>query len=169
MEEIKYNKELLYKLESMCARDGLSKANKKDIAAKVLKISSQNFYEYRKRKSIPIKHIIPYCLDNHINLNWVLDSRSSLLHEIEMTKHIKRWTKCRKSLLVRIISNEEDNDDCKKLASFARYNTSNLKTDEDIYNFFFPSDRLSFDLRIKVKLWIFISFLAGLILGILIN
>ncbi|NVJ52458.1 MAG: hypothetical protein HWD90_02095 [Campylobacteraceae bacterium] len=162
MEEYKFNKELLYKLESIYARDGLTKVNEKDIA-KAMGMSPEHFSRYKKEKRIPYKYLIPFCMDNHININWILYTNSNLLYEIENTQNIKIWSECRQNLLSRIRGKYTKG--CEKVQTFHSYNTEYFETDKDIYNFFYNKNKSSCKSKYKIIFLILLSFVLGYLIG----
>lgn len=164
MEKYKFNKELLYKLESIYARDGLTKVNEKDIA-KAMGMSPEQFSRNKKEKKIPYQYLIPFCMNNFININWVLDTDSNLFHEIENTQNAKKWTLCRQNLLNRIRGKYTLTKDCEKVQIFHSYNSDELKTDKDIYDFFYSKNKISCNTKYKIIILLLIAFLLGYLFG----
>lgn len=162
MEEYKFNKELIHKLESIYARDGLTKVNEKSIA-QAMGIAPEQFSRYKKEKKIPYKYLIPFCMDNHININWVLDTNSNLIFEIENTQNVKNWTNCRQNLLNRIRGQYTKN--CEKVQIFHSYNSEYFETDKDIYDFFYDKYKPSCKSKYKILFLILLSFFFGYIIG----
>lgn len=164
MSEPKFNKELLYKLKAMYAKDGLTKVEEKEIA-KAIGMSAVQFSRDKNTGRIPYKYLIPYCLDNNVNINWLLDSNSNLLYEIENTMYLKRWTECRKNYLQKLIGKYQLDNDCEKVKVFHRHNTKNLKTDLDIYNFFYDKDKVPCKYKYKIVFVLLFAFLIGYLIG----
>lgn len=100
MRELKFTKALMYKLESIYAENGKTSVNAQDIA-KDMGMSPSHFSQYRQEKKIPYKYLLPYCLDKHVNINWVLDSNASFALEEVFTKYVKKWTMCRSDIVGR--------------------------------------------------------------------
>jgi hypothetical protein len=162
METYKFNRELLYKLESIYARDGLTKVNDKDIA-EAMGMMPEQFSRYKKENRVPYKYLIPFCMDNNININWILDTNSNLLYEIENTQNVKIWSDCRKNLLNRLRGKYTNN--CGKVQTFHSYNSDYFETDKDIYNFFYNKYKPLCKEKYKIIFLTLLSFLIGYIIG----
>ncbi|PHO10788.1 hypothetical protein CPG37_02790 [Malaciobacter canalis] len=162
MRDIKFNNELIYKLESIYAQDGLTKVDEKDIA-KAMGMSPSQFSRDKNNDQVPYKYLIPYCLDKEVDINWILDSNINSLYIIEHTSFIKKWTRCRSNLLARIRG--KYNKDCEKRDVFLNRKSKENETEQDIYNYYNLSKTFLGKYEFRIVLWIIIAFFIGCLLG----
>lgn len=184
MQEIKFTKELLYKLQSIYAKDGLTKVYDKDIA-KALGMSPAQFSESKKNGKIPLKYIIPYCIKNNVSVNWVFDSSRTLCNFKESTQYLIDWTECRADFLSRIkgklsgkcdpvqtitlkspLKAEITEKEYEKLLKFLKKKDCNSDLNIDFFSSNYERTRLSrYGNFITCLLWIIISGVIGFYLG----
>lgn len=159
MEEYKFNKTLLTKLESIYAKDGFTPVNEKDIA-KAMGMSAQVFSKNKKNKRIPYRYLIPYCLHNNVNINWVIDSDFPLIDEAENTQKVKEWTKSRQCIISRFRAKYSTKP---PEGTIYCYNKLYFKSDIEIYKHFYTEKQLKPKLKLKPKIifWLTIGFIIG--------
>lgn len=149
MKNIKFDERLLYKLESIYAKDGKTKVKQKDLAID-MGMAPEQFSKNKKEGQVPYKYIILYCIKKEVNISWLLGDVVITSYEKENTALIEQWTSCREDLLGRI--NGKYDKKCEKVSIFFRKRIKHSCND---------LNNLSRKAKSKVLLLMISSFILG--------